>query len=213
MTMNAQSLGGTTISLDLARRGLGAAEVTLLAGVLKSNTVLTRLVLDGNPAMGIAGCGAIAGALMSNNTLVELGLASNDLGAEGARVLSPGLGANQSLTAVDLSHNATGRHGVHWLCDAMESNQSLTSINLDGNALEGSNAAFYDRQLLGAALTANKRRQQYRASLKVRAALPRCWRIVAASPLVADCAPLAACSLPLTSRGSAACRTEFVRPA
>ena len=29
MTMNAQSLGGTTISLDLARRGLGAAEVAI----------------------------------------------------------------------------------------------------------------------------------------------------------------------------------------
>eukprot|EP00966_Prymnesium_polylepis_P099085 2294688-Prymnesium_polylepis.1 len=58
-----------------------------------------------------------------------------------------------------------GPHGARALCDALEENQCLTALNLEGNALEGSDAAFYNRQLLDAALTANQRRMEYRALL------------------------------------------------
>lgn len=138
----------------------------LLAGLLTSSSAcLQSLSLSGNPQKSAAAFAALGSALETNRTLQTIELARTGMGAEGARVFCAGLARNSCLTAIDLSDNGMGREGVLCLCDALEENTSLVSVGLSGNAQRGDDASYYERELLHAALAANRRASSYQTHL------------------------------------------------
>ncbi|KNC53116.1 NOD3 protein [Thecamonas trahens ATCC 50062] len=124
------------IELSLARNHLGVEGTTVLAEVLKGNSVLEVLSLAGN-SVGLAGASALASLLESNRSLRVLDLGETDLREEGMAVLAPVLAQNRSIESLDLSKNDIGNDaGVHAVADIILGNTTLTSMSLASNSIK-----------------------------------------------------------------------------
>ena len=75
----------------------------------------------------------IADGLKLNNTLFELELPYNKIGAEGMKHLAEVLKVNSTLRRLDLLNNYIGNEGVKYLSEAMKINTTLTEIRIPFN--------------------------------------------------------------------------------
>ena len=101
---DAFDLGPNVASLDLSRKDISSAVVTLLAGVIKFNAVLTSLDLNNN-TVGPEGAKALANALQVNAVLTSLNLFDNDVGPEGAKGLADALRVKAMRTKLNVRHS------------------------------------------------------------------------------------------------------------
>jgi hypothetical protein len=125
-----------------------------LAGVLKANSVLTKLDISSNydpfsSSRSIDGVGfaqALAVGLIDNGALLVLSLKSNNLHADGGKALAKGLKGNTVITQLDISSNALGldsnyhegMSGVIALADAIPGMRAMTGLDLSSNNIVGS---------------------------------------------------------------------------
>lgn len=91
-------------TLNLYMNNIGVTGATALAQMLKSNTGLAGLYLDGNN-LGDDGATALAEALKYNNALTTLDLNYNNIGNNGATALAGALESNTALTTLWLARN------------------------------------------------------------------------------------------------------------
>ena len=119
---------------------LSAANVIVLADVLKSNATVTELNLNGND-IGDDGTASLAGELQSINNVEVLKVSRNGIGDAGVADLSSALKFNTTLTALFLSLNRIGEAGAAALADGLKSNKTLTELDLSYNDIGDVGAA------------------------------------------------------------------------
>ena len=74
---------------------------------------------------------------MKGKAMVGIGMASCNLGVEGAKVVAKLAAVSKSLTSIDLRGNNLGSVGGRAIAQGVSVSKSLTSIDLSGNALCG----------------------------------------------------------------------------
>jgi len=139
----------TVTKLDLADNGIGNAGAAGLAEALKSNTTLAVLDLSRN-VITDGGAADLAEALKSNTTLTVLNLPRNGIFDAGAAGLAEALKSNTTLTVLNLTSNGIGAAGAECLAEALKSNTTLTVLKMSDNDIGGAGAAS-----LGVALKSN----------------------------------------------------------
>ena len=105
--------------IDLYNKGLTAHDATVVAEILKSNTSVREVNLDGNTEIGDEGSKALAEALKVNATVEVLHLGSCGIGDDGAAAFAAALRSNTSLTVLNLFGNGIGEQGKQLLRDAV----------------------------------------------------------------------------------------------
>lgn len=88
--------------IELDRKGLTAHDATVVAEILKSNTSVTEVHLNGNEEIGDEGAKALAETLKGNATVKELHLYGCGIGDDGAAALAEALRSNTTLQKLDL---------------------------------------------------------------------------------------------------------------
>ena len=121
-------------TLEVHDGKLSAANVVVLADVLKSNKTVTELNLC-NSNIDDASAASLAGELRSITTLKVLKLSGNDIGDAGAVDLMSALKFNKTLTELHFSGNCIGEAGAKGVADALESNKTLTELDLSSNEI------------------------------------------------------------------------------
>lgn len=134
--------------VDLSDQGYMAEDAIVIAGLIKSNTVLTHFNLDLN-SIGPEGASSLAAVLEASNTLQVLELEGNSIG-EGVIALSQALKANESLRSLNLAENQLEPKHVAAVADALQINKGLASLDLSFNHVGKVGASA-----LGVALKAN----------------------------------------------------------
>ncbi len=109
-------------TLNLSKKSLTDADITQLVQILSTNTTLTSLNIASNQ-IGAEG----AKALSVNTTLASLDVSYNQIDAEGVKALS----ANTSLASLAVGGNRIGAEGAK----ALSTNTTLTSLNVSGNGI------------------------------------------------------------------------------
>ena len=120
--------------LDLDGNGIGVQGAIGLAEALKVNSMLTWLNLDGN-GIGVQGVTGLAEALKVNSRLTEFHLAHNGIGDQGATCLAEALKVNSTLTELYLSYNCIGDQGATGLAEALKLNSTLTELKMRRNGI------------------------------------------------------------------------------
>ena len=129
-------------TLHLDNTGIDDERAEVVASMLRNNTSLTCICLDGNK-IGPQGVARIAEALRSNSTLQELDMSSNPIGATGLKALVASLTHN--MANGDLQPNSSLTHlGIRrdiWINDVellvtlVQQNTSLLRLDLFNSAL------------------------------------------------------------------------------
>ena len=128
--------------IDLHEKSLTAHNVTVVAEILKSNTRVTIVDLDGNTEIGDEGAKALAEALKVNATVKTLWLKSCGIGDDGAVALAEALRSNTSLTEVYLWYNKEiGDEGAKALAEALKGNATVKTLDLHGCGIGDDGAA------------------------------------------------------------------------
>jgi Ran GTPase-activating protein (RanGAP) involved in mRNA processing and transport len=120
-----------------------------ISSLSRNSSSLTSLDLASDE-IGANGARALAAALRVNSTLSSLNLRSNDIEDDGARALAAALQDNSSLTSLNLGSNDIADDGGRALAAALQVNSSLTSLDLEENAIGDDGA-----QALATALRVN----------------------------------------------------------
>ena len=128
-------------SLGLDGNSIGNEGANSLAEALRVNTSLSSLDLELN-SIGDEGANSLAQALRVNTSLSSLCLSKNYIGTKGANSLAQALRVNTSLSSLDLSHNSVGKEGANSLAQALRVNTSLSCLSLHWNSIgnEGANS-------------------------------------------------------------------------
>jgi len=112
--------------IDLRDKGLTAHDATVVAEILKSNTSVTKVYLDGNKEIGDEGAKALAEVLKVNATVERLYLVNCGIGDDGAAALAEALRSNTSLTHLNLQRNrGIGEQSKQLLRDAVAGRQGF----------------------------------------------------------------------------------------
>jgi len=127
-------------TLEVHAGKLSAANVVVLAHVLKSNTTVTKLNLFGNN-IADAGAGRLAAELQFITTLKVLKLSGNGIGDAGVTGLAEALKFNTTLTELSFSRNCVGVAGAQGVADMLKSNKALTELDLSFNEVGDVGAA------------------------------------------------------------------------
>ena len=111
---------GTT-SLDLSGKRISSAAAIMLAGVIKFNASVTKVLVGGNK-LGDAGATILCDALRESKVtkVQELDLSENDIGLDGAKAVAAMAAVVASLTWLDVSLNYPGEEGYAVLRNAVE---------------------------------------------------------------------------------------------
>jgi NLR family CARD domain-containing protein 3 len=145
-----QGNGGVT-SVDLSANKI--TEASDLAELLRLNTTLTSLLLQGNTKLfatidatagGKGQAKVFAKGLEENSTLVTLDLSVTGIMAESPPTIVYALEANTSITSLNLSRNPLAAGGasaeavaaLESLAEVLQRNSTLTSIDLTHTLLE-----------------------------------------------------------------------------
>jgi len=113
--------------ISLPNKGMTAHDATVVAEILKSNTSVTMVNLEGNEEIGDEGAKALAESLKVNATVKELDLDFCGIGDDGAAALAEALRSNTTLTHLDLEVNrGIGEQGKQLLRDAVASREGLS---------------------------------------------------------------------------------------
>jgi Leucine-rich repeat (LRR) protein len=97
---------------------------------------------------------ALADMLMSNTTLKELNISSNDLDEECAQILAPAISDNGAMTKLDMSKNHfTGAAAGKVIRDMLTGNSTLKDLDLsrcriDSGAAKGISEGFAGNRAL-----------------------------------------------------------------
>lgn len=127
--------------LDVSSNLFGVKGAGHMAKMLEINKVLRHLNIGFNQIKN-TGLRSISTALRSNNTLVELCLARDDIVSEmGVEELSKTLLANNVLNRLDISNNLLGNRGIEKLCQHMD-NFSLLSLDLRSTMMNDQSGEF-----------------------------------------------------------------------
>ena len=118
------------MSLNLSENSFTSITAQHLGSVLGSNSSLVSLNMSCNPLTSkgkeTAGISALADALVSNTTLMHLGLAQTGLGRSGGESLVSALTANTSLRSCQLSHtDGLSIDQLAFITDRLERNKQL----------------------------------------------------------------------------------------
>lgn len=114
---------------------------TVIANVLRTNTMLTKLELKDN-AIDDNGFALIANALETNTTLTALSFTYNSIGNNGAIALASALSINDTLVELELQHNHIGNDQVEIIAEALGSNNSLRVLDLRGNIFDDEGVVY-----------------------------------------------------------------------
>ncbi|TNV84678.1 hypothetical protein FGO68_gene10909 [Halteria grandinella] len=130
--------------VEILCRSLGADNKSLISLNLASNSI-THL-----------GMFSLARALEKNESIIELGLASelegnacNKLGHQGAEILAKLLKKQKILQIVNIRGNSIGDRGFKVLCEMLAENYSLVSLNVEKNQITQLGAAQLSRVIQG----------------------------------------------------------------
>ena len=121
--------------LDLSKNGLGPDAIIAIAPVVQRFTSSLGVIDLSHNAIGIAGCAALATALMGNIRLDELRLASCRIDDKCAHKIMPAIGECYGLEVVDLSSNEIGVSGSVSVAEMIERTDHLETFNLSWNKL------------------------------------------------------------------------------
>nr|XP_013768807.1 PREDICTED: uncharacterized protein LOC106456350 [Pundamilia nyererei] len=148
--------------VDLSNNNLEVYGAKAIAGMLKENSTLVRLILSGNHftdrstehlcpalitntklqhldlsynALGESAGEHMGDALSENTGLRSLNLAWNCIRQKGAAMLANGLGENVFLRILDLSFNGFGKEGASALGQALKENNVLEELNISNNRI------------------------------------------------------------------------------
>lgn len=130
------------MKLDLRWREIGYSGGAVIAESLKSNQSLTELYLERNKiGASDLGAAAIGEALKINQSLTRLDLHDNQIGDEGAAAIAESLKSNQTLRKLGLQWNKIGASGGAAIANALAINNGLTQLELAGNQIGDEGAA------------------------------------------------------------------------
>ncbi|AET73465.1 hypothetical protein EMVG_00179 [Emiliania huxleyi virus PS401] len=134
-----QSIGKRNLDISGDLKLTPTAGANAIARFLKSNEVITELVLVDNN-FPVAGAKALASALRVNTALTNLVLWDNNIGAEGAKALASALRINEVLTLLELGRNGIGDEGAKALASTLRVNKVLTELDLTNNGITNTGA-------------------------------------------------------------------------
>jgi hypothetical protein len=134
---------GRLVALDLLGNRMGDDAVIAVSDGL-SGSALATLKLDWN-LIGESGAAALATALASNRTLVELGLLGNRIGDAGAGHIGAALRTNRCLSKLYLGANGISDDGARALALSLSVNGALSELGLWSNAIGDDGAACLGR--------------------------------------------------------------------
>jgi hypothetical protein len=97
-------------------------------------TSCTAVLLD-QSGMDDSHVAELAEHLERNRELKVVSLASNSIGADGARALAWALERNPAITSLHLDHNFIGDEGARALARVVEKTSTITTLNLVGNSI------------------------------------------------------------------------------
>lgn len=126
---------------SLPRPQIGSAAVSVVAGLIKSNTAmltaLTSLDLSSNLLKGGEAGRALAALLKAEGgRLASLELSENfSLGPSGGQALAEALKSNHTLTSLNLRACGLGADGAKAIGKDLKGNETLTSLNLAANGI------------------------------------------------------------------------------
>ncbi|CAF4647459.1 unnamed protein product [Rotaria sp. Silwood1] len=126
-------------TFNLERLNIDDKGAQYLAEALKTNNTLISLILAYND-MSDVGIELIAHALRNNITLTTLSLRQNRIGDIGAEYLAILLRNNPTLKELDLSLNRITNHGAQNIALGLQQNKVLTRMNLSQNQIEDDGA-------------------------------------------------------------------------
>jgi Ran GTPase-activating protein (RanGAP) involved in mRNA processing and transport len=121
--------------LTLEECSLHAEAAKVIASSLRSNSVLTELILGCNEDIGLRGAQAFGEVLCVNTALILLWLDRCGVGDEGAGHLALSLQRNQTLEHLCLDANGITFVGAVSISTALPFNKTLISLDLESNPL------------------------------------------------------------------------------
>jgi Ran GTPase-activating protein (RanGAP) involved in mRNA processing and transport len=127
---------------------LGIVTATAIATGLMSNTVLEKLVFNGNLAKGAFHGPTWQDALAKNRSLRYLGLPACRMGTAGALFLARGMQVNRGIQTLDLQDNDIETAGMVALAQALTKNRVLKALNLACNNIAGPDGGTAVNELL-----------------------------------------------------------------
>ncbi|GET86410.1 hypothetical protein, conserved [Leishmania tarentolae] len=122
--------------LELPGCTIGPRGCRYLGNYLRSNTTVTRLVLDFNP-LEDAGVRELCGALQWNNTLTSLSLQYCGLTVVGMGDIASRIVKESNVTVLSLRGNAIGDKGVEEVAKAICVSSKLEDVDLADTAFTG----------------------------------------------------------------------------
>jgi Ran GTPase-activating protein (RanGAP) involved in mRNA processing and transport len=126
--------------LNLVSHNIDRKELEKIAEKLAHDTIVRRFSLGGN-SIGDVGVAALAGSLVTNNSLMALSLKDNRISDVGLEALSQLLIQNTPLEELCISGNRFGLAGLTSFANALMINTRLTDLNLSRNSIQDEGAA------------------------------------------------------------------------
>ena len=126
------------------RIAIGDDGATAVAGALSANETITELRL-GCQEIGAAGAAAVAAMLQANRALRTLVLERNAFGPEGAAAVAGPL-AESPLTALNVARCKIGAAGATALFQSLRANASLVELNVCGDDTFGSMGGWGEQE-------------------------------------------------------------------
>lgn len=138
----AMSINETLTELDLSYSVFSdEAEVTL-AGAIKNNRSLKKLVLV--HAFPNTRAKSLASSLKQNRTLTHLNLGDNEIGSKNGLLYAEALAENKGLISLHLWNNNFAPNACLAIINALKYNTSLTQLNLKNNLYTGKIRHFFN---------------------------------------------------------------------
>ena len=147
----------TSLCVLTSTRAVNAASCTQLSTALRTNTILTELLLSGH-TIGSEGAAAMTDALSGTNgnkTLQTLCIGSQQFSDGGVQALASKLGEWNALRELDLELKNIGPKGAFDLGQGMFTNTSLETLNLSRNPLTDEGIVNLLKQTYGGATFTN----------------------------------------------------------
>lgn len=135
-----QMAAPTLRELDLSNNLLGADGLTTLVedALTADNCKLLKLNLNNNKLSTNQAAAPLASLFRNNNSIEELFLSNNSLGAKTVKNISEALSASVTLKKMDLSYNKLNDRGIKFLAKCLDPNRSrcyLRDLNLTYNKI------------------------------------------------------------------------------
>lgn len=132
--------------LDVRNTSLTSNGLTILAGAVKIDTSIERLVLS-DEKINDEDIQQICEVVVANETLKDLTLSNCDITDNGIIDLSTSLQYNNTMTSLDLRRNLFTADGVYHLLEVLATSNSIKKVEI-GKEHEGSSQKFKKYELI-----------------------------------------------------------------